>query len=462
MHICCGHVALSLYKEMSIMDEKTLVDLKNRIVGHKLFPHAMAVLRGILSYSFYALMCAIVIPAYNRKFDELLEGVFLRPVYPEIAFELILLLLMLNSVILTFAIYNRAERKRFLTGINDGIEDLDPKKERGRLLHTGVFWTELLTLFVLFVLFPMPWGFSDLTKVWPLLHNAPAILKNTVIFLIFAVSTFLITLHSCVDAKKMWIEIPGRLMQHKIWMSLEKKSKRKFSYFSMMIRLVGYLLIYGVIVPMYVMIPGFFASVFRLALTMSFEPVFIGIFIAIVLLFYFRTFHTRVKFIRRLKKTCKRNGFRLLKLHRPYRSIFRDGKGYNFAILANGIEYDCRVLASVKKSNKMILSDDGTCTRAMSVHIPTPALTQTRGYVQSVNRGNGDDREIMRMQSSVDYTFEADGKKVLIINPVPKRVIASVQGVEKDMDNGDKIGEYSVFTGNAFLRLLERLAKKDD
>ena len=444
------------------MDDKKLFELRDRIVGHRVFPYAIAIVRGIVSYLFYALMCAVIIPVYNFKFDELLEGVFLHPVYPKIAFELIFLLLMLNSVILTFSIYNRRERKLFLAQIDENTEDFDPKKERRRLFHSGVFWFELLTTLVLFAFFQMPIGFSDLTKVWPLLHNAPVILKNTLLFLLFSVATFLITLHSRVDAKKMWIEMPGRLMQNKLWMSLEKKSKRKFGYLSMVGRLIAYFLIYRVILPLYVYVPALIISAFRLAVTISFEPFLIGILIAIVLLFYFRTFHKRVKFIRRLKKTCKRNGFRLLKLHRPYRSIFRDGKSYHFAVLANGIEYDCRMLASVKKSNKMILSDDGTCTRAMSFHIPTPALAASGGFVQSVNRGNGDDREIMRMQSSVDYTFEADGKKMLIINPVPKRVISSIQGLEKDMDNGDKIGDYTVFTGNAFLRLLERLAQKDD
>lgn len=444
------------------MDEKKLFELRDRIVGHRIFPYAVAILRGIVSYLFYALMCAVIIPVYKFKFDELLDGVFLHPIYPKIAFELILLLLMLNTVILTFAIYNRAERKLFLARIDENTEDFDPKKERRRLFRSGVFWFELLTTLVLFAFFQMPIGFSDLTKVWPLLHNAPVILKNTLLFLLFSVATFLITLHSRVDAKKMWIEMPGRLMQNKLWMSLEKKSKRKFGYLSMIGRLVGYFLIYCIILPLYIYVPALIISALRLALTISFEPLLVGILIAIILLFYFRTLHTRVKFIRRLKKTCKRNAFRLLKLHRPYRSIFRDGKGYNFAILANGIEYDCRILASVKKSNKMILSDDGTCTRAMSFHIPAPALASSGRFVQSVNRGNGDDREIMRMQSSVDYTFEADGKKMLIINPVPKRVISSVKGLEKDMDNGDKIGEYSVFTGNAFLRLIERLAQKDD
>ena len=43
----------------------------------------------------------------------------------------------------------------------------------------------------------------------------------------------------------------------------------------------------------------------------------------------------------------------------------------------------------------------------------------------------------------------------MIINPVPKRVIRKVEGYSVDADNGDKIGEYQIFTGNAFLRSLK-------
>ena len=66
-----------------------------------------------------------------------------------------------------------------------------------------------------------------------------------------------------------------------------------------------------------------------------------------------------------------------------------------------------------------------------------------------------EDRDVLSFASVIDYRFEADGEKVLILNPVPKKVLRKFQNTTREVDNGDRIGGYLVYTGNAFLRGLQ-------
>jgi hypothetical protein len=85
--------------------------------------------------------------------------------------------------------------------------------------------------------------------------------------------------------------------------------------------------------------------------------------------------------------------------------------------------------------------------------------------VQSYNRGNGDDREFARYARHFRYDFEAgEGKKILLLNPVPRRAVYDEDGKKSELDNGSRIGErgeYTVYSGNAFLRLLRRESMQD-
>jgi hypothetical protein len=77
--------------------------------------------------------------------------------------------------------------------------------------------------------------------------------------------------------------------------------------------------------------------------------------------------------------------------------------------------------------------------------------------VQTADYGNGDDLELFGFTSEIDYTFEADGEKVILINPVPRRVRKQSGNLIGEMDNGDRMGDYTIYTGNAFLRYIDRL-----
>ena len=60
--------------------------------------------------------------------------------------------------------------------------------------------------------------------------------------------------------------------------------------------------------------------------------------------------------------------------------------------------------------------------------------------------------ELFRIVRTTDYRFEEKGSKILVVTPVPKKLFFE----EGEMDNGDRIGEYTVFSGGGFMRALER------
>ena len=426
-----------------------------KIKEHKLFPYGIAAIRGVFMYVTYALMCLMTVDKFRSEFHKTVEDLAWNSQLLRILLEVILLFLMLNTVILTFSIYYKRDRLAFLAIYEQHPNQFDAKAERAKLLRSNLFYTELATLCICFLIFPMLWGYDNF--VWWTKENP--VFAKVISTLVFTLASFLIMLHSRIDARNMWLEMPGRLAQKNVWKSMRKKKAAKFSYPRMILRLVGYALLYSLSMKIVVFVIAMLLSIVGMVGLILMTPVLLFFVLFIVFLYYFRAIRTRVKFIRKLKKTCRENGYDLFYLKRPYRSIFRDNESYTFALTANNKTYYCRILASVKRSNKLILDEDGTCTRHMGLHIPQPQLANVRGYVQTYDRGNGDNREFMSFSSVIDYTFEADGNKILIINPVPKRVLRRFEKTTREMDNGDKIGEYTVYTGNAFLRYIIRLGE---
>ena len=112
----------------------------------------------------------------------------------------------------------------------------------------------------------------------------------------------------------------------------------------------------------------------------------------------------------------------------------------------------------------MVFDTKGMFTRIKIFRIPFPRLGTPQGgvargrFIQGIDRGTGDDRELFRVSAEVDYTFEAPGKKLLILNPPTKFVKISHQGTTKDADNGDRVGEYTIYSSGSFLRTLDRNA----
>ena len=191
--------------------------------------------------------------------------------------------------------------------------------------------------------------------------------------------------------------------------------------------------------------------------------VLVPIVIAFVLFFsvfdYIRAFFVRFKFFKKLKKAAKKNGYSVSEIVHPYLSLFADHKGYNFSVKANGKNYDCKLLCSLHYGDPMCFEEDGNgkIIRRITLRYRAPiAGPFSRGGL--IWQRLPDD--LAQLHTDFKYSFEGDGKKVLVICPTPHSIYVTGYGQNRLLDVNDRIFDYTVMTGTAFINALERDAIK--
>ncbi len=149
---------------------------------------------------------------------------------------------------------------------------------------------------------------------------------------------------------------------------------------------------------------------------------------------WLRAFLARRKFVRRLEKMSRREP---VKVTHPYRSVVMLKEGLSdFTVESKGKKYTCKLI---------------------STHNPlAPLYVGSDGIYRIVHRIRLRGVEFFRWEKEGSFAFPGEGQKVLIINPVPRRVFGAHLDKTWPLDNGDRVGEYRVFTASAFLNALER------
>lgn len=156
-----------------------------------------------------------------------------------------------------------------------------------------------------------------------------------------------------------------------------------------------------------------------------------------ILFFYVRAAHKRRDFLRKLKKYCRENDVTLSAVKRPYRSLFALRPGVDFRIEKDGAVYDCKLIAGVFPHSPIVFTDKGNGIRQTTIRLFCV--------------------EVFHVMTKLDYAFASEGKKILIVSPVPKMIFASVDGnAPRPADTGEKVGDYTVYTSSGFLGTLDR------
>ncbi len=431
--------------------------LRDQLNQNKWYRLAFPFLRGALMFLIYLAMCSVLVPYFYKeciaRFDDTVP-------YPQLigtALLIFLLYLFLNTVILAFAIYNRNEREAFLAQNSLGFSQEDA---RAAILHSRDTWFEILTFALCFALFPTMSGWRDLFKiVTPYVEVSP-VLQRVIVSLLFAAWVCLLTLKNKTEVRTYWLEATDKMMKKSFWKSLSSKKASHYSVWRLALRLIWYTVLYAALIFMLSFMVPVIISLVKIVWLFVREGWYWFIPVLLILpgVYYGLAFRHRRRFMRDLRALCRAEGYELFDLKHPYLSIFRDGKSYTFGIRNAKKTYTCRILAGVRRSNNMYLSDDGKCVRSFGIHAPTARMARSGPFVQvHVRKDDSEELEMFRVTSTSNYTFEGEGEKVLIINPVPRKVYIKNVGQRKhEVDNGDRINEYSIYTGNAFLRKLER------
>ena len=144
----------------------------------------------------------------------------------------------------------------------------------------------------------------------------------------------------------------------------------------------------------------------------------------------------RKKFIKKLRAICDEYRCSLSEIKHPYKSLFKKYNEYNFEFERDGKTYTCKFLSSKHRLRPMTFYEDGIGAVAKVIRIKKT--------------------ELFRINKYFSYSFESEGKKLLVINPVPKMLYISERGQTLLIDNGDRVGEYKIYSGTALINAIDR------
>ena len=170
-----------------------------------------------------------------------------------------------------------------------------------------------------------------------------------------------------------------------------------------------------------------------------------------------RALFCRIRWIHRLKKICRKNGYTISQIRRPILSVFlqKDHEAH-FTMEANGKRYACKLITSIFRNAQMVFVDE------------------TLGYFQSGMYFRPKFRATFYGSAKIkfyhDFEAQAD-EKFLIVSPRPARILASkyeiayqtdkktvLREIEKSrvLDNADKVYDATLYTDQGFLNVLAR------
>lgn len=141
----------------------------------------------------------------------------------------------------------------------------------------------------------------------------------------------------------------------------------------------------------------------------------------------------RRRFMKRLRALCGAKGYTLEGVVRPYRSLFTLYDGENLRIRAADRLYSVKFLSGKSRRKPLVLHEDGVCEFLTVVKFARA--------------------EVTRLSRAYDCAWESDGYKILLLDPVPYKVMNSRA---EELDNGSVVRDIKIFTGTAFLNALRR------
>lgn len=146
--------------------------------------------------------------------------------------------------------------------------------------------------------------------------------------------------------------------------------------------------------------------------------------------------NARRRLFRQLYKAAAENGFTVEKVNEKYRSLFLDTEGESFSVTVDGKIIYCKLIPTAH-SYSLMLRDDGSYGRVYNISLPRVGV-------------------LFSWERMHRHGFDADGKKVLLISPCVSGVNAHQVNRISELDNGDKVGEYSIYTAKGFINALGR------
>lgn len=171
--------------------------------------------------------------------------------------------------------------------------------------------------------------------------------------------------------------------------------------------------------------------------------------LCIVLFGVLRVPRKRRKFIKKLKKVCRKNGYRLEFKRGFFDGMKKNDVGYDFIVKAKNTVWCARFFTCRKRATHLIFEDAHTVT--IRTNIVKNKIKAVYGLADVRNK-------------RIDYTFDdpfppsvIPCRRALILNPVPHTIFKKdSDGVVGATGSGEEMYGYTVFTGSGFIETIQR------
>ena len=326
--------------------------------------------------------------------------------------------IILFFVIFAFSHWNFSERIKYLSA---KPKEFNYSVEIKNVITSFDFVAELVVCTVLTAIFSGSLFIADIGKIL-FMNKSVGLLKNICIVLIISTVQIAGGIFHRVNTRKAWFNT--------------RYSEEKSPVFAVIksIIYIFVLALFFVFVWVYVpVIPKNLPII--LMISKIILPIFLVPIAIIAFIQYIRAAGERSAFIADLKRTCKEQDIEIPKIKNKFSFVFMRRKGSNFTLEVNERKYDCKFIASRKKGVSIILDDEGN---GLYVHTFSVAGAVLGQY-----------------HTRFKYGFESGNIKILIVCPRPQEISAADGTGLHQVDSGDKIGDYKLFSADGFIRAIE-------
>ncbi len=332
---------------------------------------------------------------------------------------LILMPLVFYSLVRMVVIYSEPLMEQFFKVPE---EEWNFQKKFQFLFRQKAFWFATAAWVALYLLLPLKWTYAVLLDTF--LKGQDSIAGKMYLLAVLFPLFFLLAVAAYFAAFRYWTTYKkGKSSLRYVGETMRKAYRRT------LLSVIAVYAMAGLIVCM--LLPVFLSILLPIVWTVIWPNGIIALAVGIAvaaLLFRLQGLLKRRKFLKRLKRMERDHLCEVTGINRPYRSVFALYDGESFRVKRNGKEYACKLVSALRKSRPMVIHENGVYELIRSKYIPFGQ----RGY---------------------DFGFDADCQKVLILSPTPKLIFDSRM---RQLDNGDTVGGYKLYTGTAFLNALER------
>lgn len=332
-------------------------------------------------------------------------------------------LLMYNSLVRHFRLYDAHLRSKYFENLNTGKRF----SEYRQILRTPEFLLESGGAIALFSLFAPLGVFYEAELLFAFAGG----FRYAFIYVIYITAFLLINLNAQYETHRHW----KQLYETRSLDSLN--SRWRFA-----LKLALILLIYPFTIPLSPVLVFLCINVYTImsAVLGLFSTVGLLIFVVAGAFFILafpklRALATRRKFIKRLKTSVERSDYELCDL-RSERGLGLGRTGaLRFTLKYGEKVYSCRLLPIEKRRLPLYFTSE-----------------KNAHFLYKI----GGEKHFVSLARHFDYGVEGDGKAILILAPEPKYVFVSSDGSEKRLFTGDRMWRFTVFEGDSFFGAMDR------